>query len=204
MVEKRTTKPAIARLFPSPTLLNALALLLLHPDQRFYQREIAERTKSTLLQIQRALIRIEDAGLVEKTRHGNRVYYRARRDHPIYEDLKRVFIKSIALGDQLRDALGDLKGIIRIAFIYGSVAAGLENASSDVDLFIVGQLSSRQAARILGPLGRDLGREINTSIYAQKEFLDKLQAGNQFISQVIAGPKIWLVGSEDELAALVE
>jgi len=195
--------PSLARLFPNPAVLDVLALLLLHPDQEFYQREISERIQSTVLQTQRALKRIQDAGLVEKNRRGNRAYYRAIRVHPAYEDLKRVLVKTVALGDQLRAALQPLAGQVRLAFIYGSMASGEEVAYSDVDLLVVGQLSSRQAAKILGPLGRNLGREFNATVYPEKEFCGKARRGNQFLKQVMSGPKIWLVGDDDELAALV-
>ena len=203
MARPNSVTPSLARLFPNPAVLDILALLLLHPDQEFYQREISERIQSTVLQTQRALKRIQDAGLVEKSRRGNRAYYRAIREHPAYEDLKRVLVKTVALGDQLRAALRPFAGQVRLAFIYGSMASGEEVAYSDVDLLVVGQLSSRQAAKILGPLGRNLGREFNATVYPEKEFRGKARKGNQFLKQVMSDPKIWLVGDDDELAALV-
>ena len=203
MARPDSVTPSLARLFPNPAVLDILALLLLHPDQEFYQREISERIQSTVLQTQRALKRIQDAGLVEKSRRGNRAYYRAIREHPAYEDLKRVLVKTVALGDQLRAALRPFAGQVRLAFIYGSMASGEEVAYSDVDLLVVGQLSSRQAAKILGPLGRNLGREFNATVYPEKEFRSKARKGNQFLKQVMSDPKIWLVGDDDELAALV-
>lgn len=204
MVRKKPTTHSIARLFPSSAMLDILSLLLLHPDQQFYQHEIAESVGTTVLQAQRALSRIQDAGLIEKTRRGNRAYYNARRSHPAYEDLRRVLLKTVALGDQLRDALQAVRSRVLLAFVYGSLAAGTDVASSDVDLLIVGQLTSRQAARILGPLGRNLRREFNTTIYPEREIRSKIRSGNPFIREVLSGPKIWLLGNDHELAALVE
>lgn len=204
MARSNSTTSSLVRLFPNSAVLDILALLLLHPDRQFYQREIAELTRGTLLQVQRALKRIQDAGLVEKSRSGNRAYYIARRDHPAYEDLKRLLIKTVALGDQLRSAFRPLGNQVALCFVYGSVASGAENAASDVDLLVVGQLSSRQAATILGSLGRKLGREFNTVIYPEKEFRIKARRGNQFVRQVISGPKVWLIGNDDELTQMVE
>jgi predicted nucleotidyltransferase len=201
--QKRTTH-SLARLFPNPAMLDVLGLVLIHPDEQFYQREIAERVGTTVLQAQRALKRIQDAGLVEKTRRGNRAYYKAHRQHPAYEDLRKMLLKTVGLGDQLREALRSVEGHVRLAFVYGSMASGTDIASSDVDLFIVGQLSSREAARLLGPLGRSLDREFNPTIYPEKEFRSKARSGNPFIREVLSGPKIWLVGGSHELAALVE
>ena len=100
--------------------------------------------------------------------------------------------------------LGVIEDSVRLAFIYGSVAAGEEVATSDVDMLLVGQLSSRSAAKVLGPLGRDMGREFNATVYPESEFRAKARRGNQFIRQVVSGPKIWLVGDEQELTELVE
>ena len=61
----------LAELFPNPALAEVLALFLLHPESEFYQRGIAESTVNVLRQVQRALKRIERAGLVTKTRRGN-------------------------------------------------------------------------------------------------------------------------------------
>lgn len=66
-------RSSIESIFPNRTLLDALSLLLLHPGEKFYQREIAERTGMTPIEIQRALRHIEAAGLATKVRRGNRV-----------------------------------------------------------------------------------------------------------------------------------
>jgi hypothetical protein len=58
---------------------------------------------------------------------------------------------------------------------------------------------------IVGALGgaqRDLGREVNPSVYRTEEFCRKLAQGRAFLSNVVAGPKIFLIGDENELAGL--
>lgn len=200
---KRVQNP-IEHLFPFPVLLDVLAQLLLHPDQEFYQREIAERTCSTIVQVQRSLQRIEKAGLCRKSRRGNRVYYQAERSHPVYEDLKRMLLKTVALGDALRDALSPIQNKVRIAFVFGSIASGEETAKSDIDLLLVGDLTSRSAARILGPVGRSLGREFNPVIFPPAEFRRKAKRGDPFIREIVSGPKVWMMGDDDELGRLIK
>jgi predicted nucleotidyltransferase len=194
----------LAELFPNPALVEVLSLFLLHPEKELYQRGIAEATGNVLRQVQRALQRIERAGLVTKTRRGNMVYYKAERMHPAFEDLKRVFLKTVALGDMLRDALEPLGDSVKLAFIFGSLAQGTETAQSDIDLFLVGELSLRETTKILGPVTSDLGREFNPVVYPPNEFKKKAQENHHFITEVIKGPKIWLIGNEEELAKLAE
>lgn len=195
---------SVVSLFPNAALLDVLAVLLLRPDQEFYQREIVEETGHKLLQVQRALGRIERAGLLERRRRGNRVYYVARRSHPAFPDFKAMLLKTVALGDALRAGLSPLRGDIEAAFVYGSVAAGAESSASDVDLFMVGAAGSRTVAQILGPLGRQLGRECNLVLYTAQEYRTKVSERHAFVREVIDGPKIWLIGSDDVLAALAE
>ena len=195
---------SITALFPNPTLLDVLSLLMLHPDSSFYQREISERVSSSLLQAQRALRRIESAGLVVKQRRGNRIYYSADHRHPAFKDFRKLLLKTVALGDYLRDALSGIDGKIQLAFVFGSIAAGSESAVSDIDLFVVGDVSSRQISATLGPLGKKLGREFNAVQYTEKELRKKVRSGNHFIKELLPTSKIWLLGSEDEFAKMVE
>jgi uncharacterized protein len=194
----------LAALFPNRTLVDVLTLLVLHPDEDFYQREVSARTGSNLLLAQRALRRVEAAGLVTKTTRGNRAYYRVRRDSPAFEDLKRLLLRTVGLGDALRRALAPFEGKLSIAFVYGSVARGEESATSDIDLFAVGEISLRAAARVLGPAGRRLGREFNPILYTPQELRARARASDRFVAEVLAGPKIWLIGNDDELARMVE
>lgn len=197
----KTASP-LARLFPNPAVLDVLALLFLHPEQEFYQREIAQRVGCTTLQVQRALARITDAGLLLERRTGQRVYYMARRDHPVAEELKSLAMKTVGLGDRLRAVLAPLSSGLRVAFVFGSVAAGTEGVDSDVDLLCVGDLSAKDAAQVFGPLGRELRREFNPLLFSVSEFQQKRRSDNSFLERVLEGPKIWLIGDDDELANL--
>lgn len=201
--DRKPITPSLVKLFPNPTILHVLSVLLLHPGREFYQRELAELSGGTLLQVQRAIRRIEAAGLVSAVRRGNRVYYSAERQHPVFEDLKRIALKTVGLGDALREALEKYRDKIQVAFVFGSFATGAETATSDVDLLLVGELTSRRASRVLGPVGRELGREFNPVIFPAREFRQKAKRGNRFIRELIESPKIWLIGTQDDLETLV-
>jgi predicted nucleotidyltransferase len=194
---------SLTQLFASETLVALLSILLTRPEESFYQRELVEATGARLYLVQRELRRLERSGIVTRAPRGNRVYYRANRGHPAFDDLKRAFLKTIALGDALRAALAPLAHQVRAAFIYGSYAAGHESAQSDIDLFLIGDLSSREAAAILGPIGRGLGRELNTVVYPPAEFSRKVREQEHFVTELLRGPKLFLIGDEHELAELL-
>lgn len=190
-------------LFASRTLALLLTTFLTHPEATFYQRELVDAAGTRLYTVQRALIRLEKVGLIIRTPRGNRVYYQANRRHPAFEDLKRVILKTMGLGDALRRALAPLAGRVCFAFVYGSFACGEETAESDIDLLLVGDLKLREAAALLGPVGRELGRELNPVAYPTAEFKSKAQEGHHFITEVMKGGKIFLIGDEDDLRRVV-
>jgi uncharacterized protein len=171
---------------------------LTHPDEAFYQSYIVGSTGYALIQVQRALKRLEDIGLIEKTKSGNRSYYKANRKHPAFQDIKHALYKTVLFGDLLKEALNPIKNNITFGFIYGSLASGKESSNSDLDLLIIGDLGIRDIANILSESVRKLGREINPTVYSEKEFKKKIKEKNPFIKEILHQPKIWLLGEENE------
>jgi predicted nucleotidyltransferase len=100
--------------------------------------------------------------------------------------------------------LTPLSDQIRAAFLFGSLAGGQEHASSDVDLMIVGDVSFAAVVRALADSQRRLGRDVNPTVYRSAEFAAKLRSRHHFLTTVTNGPKLFLVGDEDELARLAE
>ena len=145
------------KLFSNPALVEVLAIFLAHSNEEFYQSHIVESTGCALMQVQRALKRLEDAGLIEKNKSGNRFYYKANQMHPAFQDVKNALFKTVLFGDLLKKALQVLDKKIKFGFIYGSFATGKESLHSDIDLFIIGDLGIRDIAGILNEFGRELG-----------------------------------------------
>lgn len=194
---------SIQHLFPSEAFVRVLALLALQADRSFYQRQLARELGCGLLSIQRALQRLELAGLVSNRKDGNRTYYQIISTHPILPEIRLLLWKTVALGDRIRSRLDTLGGGDELVFLFGSIAAGTDTADSDIDLMIVGEVDETRLASPLAAIGRDLGREFNPVVFPRAEFRRKIRSGNRFLNGVISSPKIWLRGTENELATLV-
>jgi uncharacterized protein len=179
-----------------------LAIFFARPDETFYLRQIVRMTGGGQGAIQRELKRWVQAGLLIQTRQGNQVHYQANQALPIFPELKAITLKTCGMADVLREALADLAERIVLAFIYGSMAAGTEKAGSDVDLIVVGDASFGEVVASLQSAQERIGREINPSVYLAEEFKKKLRNGHHFLSSVLAGAKIFLIGGESELGRL--
>ena len=49
-----------------------------------------------------------------------------------------------------------------------------------------------------------IAREVNPTVYPAAEFCRKLREGHHFVGTVLDGPKVFLLGSDDDLARLAE
>ena len=177
-----------------------LALLLLHPDESFYVREIARLTGVPAGSLHRELKLLGDAGLLQRSVSGNQVRYQVDRDNPIQEELAGIFRKTAGLADVLRNALAPLAGKIRLAFIFGSVAQGRERSTSDVDVLVVGSASFAAVVGALSPAGERLRRAVNPVVMTRAAFESKRAGADRFVARIVREPKIILIGDAGELA----
>ncbi|MFZ4778268.1 MAG: nucleotidyltransferase domain-containing protein, partial [Terrimicrobiaceae bacterium] len=128
-------------------------------------------------------------------------YYRANTRHPIFPELQGIALKTTGLREQLAEALAGVPNI-ELAFVFGSAAAGTTGAASDVDLLVLGKVGLRTLAPKLRPVTSRLGREINPHILSRATLAAKAHAGDAFITNVLAAPKLWIIGDADELGKL--
>ena len=188
----------LAKLLGSEARVRVLSLFFTHPDREFYGREIGRLTGLLPRAVHRELTRLARIGILTREQRGNRVYVRLNRDHPITSELRSIFLKTVAIGDQIRGALADV-GTIAVAFIYGSIAANTDTADSDLDLFIIGDIELSALSPVLSDLESMLGREINASIFSGEEIASRVAEEDPFVTAVLSEPKIILIGSEEEL-----
>jgi predicted nucleotidyltransferase len=155
--------------------------------------------------MQRDLERLSRSGLLTRTVEGRQVYFQANRQCPIFAELHSIVRKTFGAAQAIKEALESIADRIRIAFVFGSVAAGTETAASDVDVMVVGDnLSLTDVVSAIAEAQREIGREINPSVYPAGEFCRKLAEGRHFLSNVVAGQKVFLIGDERELTRLAQ
>ena len=190
-------------LFSSQARIDLLKLFLLNPSGRYYLRQIQNLTGQPLQAIQRETKKLAHIGLLQAERDGNRLYYSVRRSFPILPELKGIFLKTVGLGDALAAAVDGRKEI-QVAFVFGSYAANQEEAGSDIDLCVIGRISSRKLYQVLASVKRDLHRELNLVLFSPKELGEKAADKNHFVQSLLNDPKIFVKGTEDELGRLAE
>lgn len=170
-----------------------LSRMFLDPGEEHHLRHLVRLTGLAPRTVQQEVDRLVEADLLVERRSGNRRYLRANERHTLFRALREIVLKTSGLGDVLRDALGT--DGIDFALVYGSIAAGVPGAGSDIDLLIVGSLGLRDAVRRLQPAHDVLGREINPGVWTRSEFERRRNEKDPFLERVLAGPTIPVIGT---------
>jgi len=200
---KTPAAPAgLADVLFSGTQQRVLGWLFGQPQRSYYANELIGLAGSGSGAVQRELKRLEQSGLVTVHTVGNQKHYQANPASPIFAELCGIVQKTVGLAEPLRAALAPLAKKIKAAFVYGSVARREDTATSDIDLMLVSdKLTYADVFEALETAGARLGRTVNPTIYTRKELARRRAEDNVFVTRVLAQPKLWLVGGEDDLAA---
>ena len=170
-------------------------------DEALHMREIERRSGLSIGTIQQEIKKLLRLNLIIKRKDGNRIYYQANKEHPLFAEIRSLVLKTVGLVDFFREALKPNPNI-KLAFVFGSIARHEEKDKSDVDLMIIGDLGMRQLTGLLSGVSGQIGREINPHILSIKEFLKRKNAKDHFLIQVLESPKLFIIGNENELAEL--
>jgi len=191
----------LAQILSSKVRAEIFRILFGLVDDPRHMREIERRSGFALGTVQQELKKISALDLVIKRRDGNRVYYQARKDHPLYPEIHNLVLKTNGMADLFREVL-DKEPQIKTAFAFGSIASHTEKAASDVDLMVIGTISLRKMTQLLMGLSEKIGREINPHVLNPEEFFRRKSHKDHFITQLMESSKIFILGNEDDLKSM--
>jgi uncharacterized protein len=200
-LRRMRTSPILEVLFPE-IRSKILATLLLQPEKRWFLTELAQYLRTQPSSLQREVEALSRAGLLEQTKDGRRVYFKADTNSPVFSDLKGLLEKTAGMIPILREEVDAFGDRIKLAFVYGSTARSEESSESDVDLMIVGNVGLSDLVPSLRRAEQRFGRPVNPTVYSSKEFLTKARNQDHFLTAVLRGSKEFVKGNDGELAAM--
>jgi predicted nucleotidyltransferase len=131
-------------------------------------RELSRRAEASASQTIDALAVLERAGLVCREAQGASHVWTLARDHVLVEPLGRLFEFESSIFGRLREdletAVKDLP--VRRASLFGSIARGDEDSSSDIDLFVevVASKELQSVQESLGTLSASFARRFGNPL----------------------------------------
>jgi predicted nucleotidyltransferase len=189
----RTKPPDLLPIFRTDLQAELLAALFLGNDGAATAGELVERTSGPAASVYRELTRLVDAGLIERERERRGAGFRPAKDSPLYEPLRELLERTMAVEPQLTRVLATVDGIDAAA-IFGSWAARQPGGASDIDLLVVGDMDRDELLARVRKIERLAGREIDVTAYRSDDFERRRDEGSGFIRTVLRGPLIQLIG----------
>lgn len=188
----------LAQLLSSQVRAEIFRLLFNGNKTAIHLRDLQRKSQLSIGTIQKEIGHLKNLDLVTSERDGNRLYYTANSDHPLYKHICGLVEKTSGVAEKLRETLNSINGI-ECAFIFGSFAKGEEKSHSDIDLIVIGSVGLRILSSRFKDLTEQTEREINPHIYSKKSWVEKLKKKDHFIQNVMNEKKIFLVGDENVL-----
>jgi predicted nucleotidyltransferase len=186
--------------FRSKARQQLLAYYFTNPTARHHLRDLAERLSLDPSNLSKELGRLERDGLFRSEMSGRQKYFQLNREYPLLNEVRKIVAKTIGAASLIAQSLKRIEGIHE-AYLYGSFASNQQDAASDIDVLVIGSPREEDLAQTVRALERKLGREINYTVLAPKEFGSRRARKDAFLENVWHNKHIPLVGSNEETKA---
>lgn len=200
-VSKAPKRTGLADALFSNIQQRVLAYLFGQPERSFFATELIKLAGGGSGAVQRELARLADSGLVTVKHVGTQKHYQANPKSPIFAELCAIAQKTVGLAEPLRETLAPLAKRIKAAFVFGSVAKRSDTAASDIDVLVLSDtIDYADVFAALQSAEAKLGRTVNPTVYTPANWRKKRKEGTAFVVKVAAQPKVFLIGTEEDLA----
>lgn len=187
-------------LFVSRVRVKLVQIFLSQPKEIFYVRQLVRKTGEEINAVRRELARMETKGMASRETRGNRVYYGFKKGYLFYDELLRLTTKTTGLGGEIIKSRNKI-GKIKFAMIAGKFVRKKKHEQQDVDLLVIGEIVLPQLAAVVRGYESKLGREINYTVMTQEEFSFRKKRRDPFITSILLGSRIMLIGDEEEMVS---
>lgn len=162
-------------LITSKTRLKVLLKFFANPATKAYLRELAAQMNESTNAVRVELDRLVATGYLERNANGNRVYYHANVQHPLYRDIHAVVKKYLGIDVLIESVLSKL-GKVKEAYIVGDYAKGFD--SGIIDVVIVGMVDISSLSSLVQKAESIIKRKIRTLVLTpveKKKYMDRIK-----------------------------
>jgi predicted nucleotidyltransferase len=190
----------LAELFTSRTRAEFFRIFFGTNSKGIHLREIERQSGLTIGTIKKEAEKLVGLDLLLKRIDGNRSYFQANTNHPLYSTIRELVSKTSGIEAILKETFEGQD--VKFVFIFGSIATGKEKSDSDVDIFVIGNLGLRKTCEVINKPAFKIGREINPHVMKLEEFRKRQSDKEHFVTRVLESPIRMIIGKEDELRNL--
>jgi predicted nucleotidyltransferase len=169
-----------------------LGFFILNPQETLYVNELSRKLALDKRNLVKKLRELEREGILRSEKRGNLKLYGVNSEFPLYQEYRRIILKTVGVEERLREIMRETPGI-KEAYIYGSYAQDAMSAHSDLDLLVVGDHEIKALQRKINLLQREIGREINSVNISEGDFKKRIEMSDPFIAGILRGKTVRLV-----------
>lgn len=170
-------------------IFNSLKFFIENPYEEIYLREFSRKLNISPNTAQRFLDLFLKEKFIKEEKKANLRFFKANLDNIIFRYIKKTYSMKELINWRLIDLL---KNFSNFVILYGSVAKGLDDKNSDIDLLIISS-KKKEINEILLSLEKKFNRNINSHIFSFVEW-EKQKKDNKAFYQEIISTGINLIG----------
>jgi DNA-binding transcriptional ArsR family regulator len=192
---------SLKHLLVSQTRLKLINVLFYNPKEIFYVRQLVRLIDEEINSVRRELDNLKKAGIINSEWRGNRLYYWADKQSPLFLILLTLANQGSGLGLKLHNK-NETLGNIKLVFYTYKFIVGEKRSTDDIDLVIVGDVSLREIETFIKQEETIRGHEINYMVMGKGEFQLRRQKRDQFIVDFFLSSPVVIIGSSQEISNL--
>ncbi len=178
----------IEALISSKTRIKLLLKFFLNSNNKAYLRSLESEFGESSNAIRVELNRFEEAGMLSSFTSGNRKYFQANTQHPLYKEVHNILRKQIGI-DKIIENIIERLGNVEQVFVAGALAKGID--SSIIDLVFVGEVNKEYLITLIEKVEQLISRKIRYVVYSGD---DLAQADD-----ILGGQNALLIWEKDTL-----
>lgn len=154
-------------LITSKMRVRILMRLFLDAGNQAYLRELANEFSASPGHVNKELLQLAAAGLLDSKQQGRQILYRANAKHPLFPELRSMVRKALGM-DHILESIVHRLGALDEAYLIGDYALGKD--SGTVELVLVGEIDHANLYDLRKKTERHLGRRIAAQVVTRAEF----------------------------------
>ncbi len=205
----------LVKLFGSNARVKILKIFLMHPENKYYIRQLARDLNLQVNSVRRELNNLEKFGLLfsaikskdeeegeentgeikdkkdakikKQASRQERKYYQADKNFVLFEEIRGLIAKSQFLYED--DFIEKIKKIGKVkVLILTGIFTGAKKAP--VDILVVGTIEKNKFLKTVKELEEELGKEINFTLMSPKEFKYRRDITDVFLYSILESKHI--------------
>lgn len=163
-------------LITNKTRLKLLLKFFLNSQTTSYLRNLETEFGESTNAIRIELNRLEKAGLLNSKFSGNKKFFKANAEHPLYSEINSILKKTVGIDKIIEKVIPNI-GDLKEAYITGDLAKGKD--SSIIDLLLIGNSIDKSYVSNLTEKAESLiQRKIRFLVLTETEKTDYLNKNN--------------------------